>query len=63
MFVNMSYFRDMLIFELGKGLELKGLNAQILSPDENKKEPVCYDRNQGVLLRKCRPLNASVKDE
>ena len=59
----MSYFRDMLIFELEKGLELKGLNEQALSPDENKKKPMCYDKNQGVLLRKCRPLYASVKDE
>ena len=55
--------RDKLISEQESDVELKGLSEQVLSPEEMKEVPVCFYKNQGVLMRKWRPPDASVEDE
>ncbi|XP_062610561.1 uncharacterized protein LOC134272333, partial [Saccostrea cucullata] len=60
---NTPLTRDKLISEQESDVELQGLIEQALSPEEAEKVPVCYYKNQGVLMRKWRPPDASVEDE
>ena len=60
---NTPLTRDKLISEQESDVELQGLIEQALSQEEAEKVPVCYYKNQGVLMRKWRPPDASVEDE
>ena len=46
-----------------KGLILIRLSEQVLFPEEMKEVPVCFYKNQDVLMRKWPPPDASVEDE
>ena len=49
---NTPLTRDKLISEQESDIEFKGLNKQVLSPEETEKAPVCFYQNQSVLMRK-----------
>uniref|UniRef100_A0A8W8MZ15 Integrase catalytic domain-containing protein n=1 Tax=Magallana gigas TaxID=29159 RepID=A0A8W8MZ15_MAGGI len=63
MFDKTPLTRDRLISEQESDLETKGLSTQVLSPEEAEKVPICYYKNQGVLMRKWRPRDAPVDHE
>ena len=54
--------RDKLISEQESDVELKGLTEQVSSPEVMKEVPMCFYKNQGVLMRKWRPPGASIED-
>ncbi|XP_061190377.1 uncharacterized protein LOC133198276 [Saccostrea echinata] len=60
---NTPLTRVELISEQESDAELQGLIEQAMSPEETEKVPVGYYKNQGVLMRKWRPPDASVDDE
>ena len=54
---------DKLVAEQEKDPELKDLGQRALSPQEAEQNPVCFYKQNGVLMRKWRPPNTPANDE
>jgi hypothetical protein len=54
---------DKLVAEQGKDPELKDLGQRALSPQEAEQNPVCFYKQNVVLMIKCRPLDAPADEQ